>query len=93
MIVPPDYYQTLSIKKNATDAEIRLAYRKLALKVKSHDQEPRTNSSKHHPERNSAAGTKEKFSAIAEAFDVLSDGNYFSFLIASHSVSKTKSYL
>lgn len=59
MIAPPDYYQILSLQRNCSESDVRLAYRKLALK--------------HHPERNNTPGTKEKFTSIAEAFDVLSD--------------------
>ncbi|KAJ3307085.1 DnaJ sub B member 13 [Kappamyces sp. JEL0829] len=59
MIIPQDYYQVLSLKRDCQDSDIRLAYRKLALK--------------HHPERNAAPGTKEKFASISEAYHVLSD--------------------
>ena len=34
MILPQDYYQTLSLKRDCEDDEIRHAYRKLALKVR-----------------------------------------------------------
>lgn len=55
-----DYYDILGVKKGATDAEIKKAYRQLALK--------------YHPDRN--AGDKqaeEKFKKISEAYAVLSD--------------------
>ena len=55
-----DYYEVLGIGKNATDAEIKSAYRKLA--------------KKYHPDLN--PGTKEaeeKFKEVNEANDVLSD--------------------
>nr|XP_033324355.1 dnaJ protein homolog 1 [Megalopta genalis]XP_033324357.1 dnaJ protein homolog 1 [Megalopta genalis]XP_033324358.1 dnaJ protein homolog 1 [Megalopta genalis] len=54
-----DYYKILGITKNATDDEIKKAYRKLALK--------------YHPDKNRNAGAEEKFKEIAEAYEVLSD--------------------
>jgi curved DNA-binding protein len=55
-----DYYKTLGVNKNATDAEIKKAYRKLAMK--------------YHPDH--AKGDKaaeERFKKISEAYAVLSD--------------------
>lgn len=55
-----DYYQLLGISKTATEAEIKKAYRKMALQ--------------YHPDRNK--GNKEaesKFKEINEAYDVLKD--------------------
>lgn len=54
-----DYYKILGISRNATDDEIKKAYRKLALK--------------YHPDKNRSAGAEEKFKEIAEAYEVLSD--------------------
>lgn len=54
-----DYYKILGINRNATDDDIKKAYRKLALK--------------YHPDKNKAAGAEEKFKEIAEAYEVLSD--------------------
>ena len=54
-----DYYKILGISKNATEEEIKKAYRKLALK--------------YHPDKNKSAGAEEKFKEFAEAYDVLSD--------------------
>ncbi|KAJ8267027.1 hypothetical protein GJAV_G00137470 [Gymnothorax javanicus] len=54
-----DYYAALDISRSATDADIKQAYRALALK--------------YHPHANCQAGTYEKFNQIAEAYDVLSD--------------------
>src|SRR2546430_9796991 len=55
-----DYYGTLGVKKNASTDEIRKAFRKLARK--------------YHPDVNPGDKTaEEKFKAISEANDVLSD--------------------
>lgn len=59
MVSSPEYYHTLNLKRDCEDSSIKSAYRKLALK--------------HHPERNSAPGTKDLFLNIAEAYTVLSD--------------------
>ncbi len=56
----PDYYKTLGVGKNASEEEIKKAYRKLARQ--------------YHPDRN--AGDKqaeERFKEISQAHDVLSD--------------------
>lgn len=55
-----DYYKTLGVAKNASDEEIKKAYRTLAMK--------------HHPDRN--GGDKEaekKFKEATEAYEVLKD--------------------
>jgi len=60
MAARPDYYKVLGIGKNASDEEIKKAYRKLARK--------------YHPDRN--AGDKqaeERFKEISQAHDILSD--------------------
>jgi molecular chaperone DnaJ len=60
MATRPDYYKTLGVGKNASEAEIKKAYRKLARK--------------YHPDQN--AGDKqaeERFKEISAAYDVLSD--------------------
>ena len=55
-----DYYETLGIKKTASTEDIRKAFRKLARK--------------YHPDVNPGdKGAEEKFKAISEANDVLSD--------------------
>jgi len=54
-----DYYEILGVKPEASVAEIKTAYRKLARK--------------YHPDRNKEGGAEEKFKAINEANEVLKD--------------------
>ena len=55
-----DYYEVLGVDKTATENEIKIAYRKLAIK--------------YHPDRNPGnAEAEEKFKEAAEAYDVLHD--------------------
>jgi curved DNA-binding protein len=55
-----DYYKVLGVEKKATAAEIKKAYRKLALK--------------YHPDKNQGnKEAEEKFKQISEAYAVLSD--------------------
>jgi molecular chaperone DnaJ len=55
-----DYYQTLEIDRNATDVDIKKAYRRLALR--------------YHPDRNPGdKKAEEKFKEINEAYACLSD--------------------
>ncbi len=55
-----DYYEVLGVPRDATDADIKRAYRKLALQ--------------HHPDRtNGDKSSEEKFKEINEAYSVLSN--------------------
>lgn len=54
-----DYYGDLKITRSATDQDIRKAYRILALE--------------HHPDKSDEPDAQERFRAVAEAFEVLSN--------------------
>ncbi|SCF61523.1 molecular chaperone DnaJ, partial [Streptomyces sp. Ncost-T6T-2b] len=58
--VEKDYYKVLGVPKDATDAEVKKAYRKLAREF--------------HPDANkNDAKAEERFKEISEANDVLGD--------------------
>lgn len=54
-----DYYEVLGISRDASQADIKKAYRKL--------------SKKYHPDLNKEPGAEEKFKEVTEAYEVLSD--------------------
>ncbi len=56
-----DYYEVLGVNRNATDEEIKKAFRKLAFK--------------HHPDHNHHDGAEKKFKEVNEAYQVLSDAD------------------
>ncbi len=57
-----DYYEVLGVSRTATDAELKSAYRKLAMQ--------------HHPDRNPGdPSAEEKFKEASEAYGVLSDAD------------------
>lgn len=54
-----DFYEILGVTKQASETEIKSAYRKLARK--------------HHPDVDKTAGAADKFKELSEAYQVLSD--------------------
>ena len=54
-----DLYEILGVSKDASEADIKKAYRKL--------------SKKYHPDINKEPGADEKFKEIAEAYEILGD--------------------
>jgi DnaJ-class molecular chaperone len=54
-----DYYDILGIKKDATEDDIRKAYKKLAIKF--------------HPDKNNSKYADEAFKKVSHAFSVLSN--------------------
>lgn len=54
-----DYYDVLGVSKNASEAEVKSAYRKLARK--------------YHPDVDKSPGAAENFKEVSEAYQVLSD--------------------
>src|SRR4051812_50035514 len=58
--IEKDYYKALGVPKDATQADVKKSYRKLARK--------------YHPDANKGdVASEEKFKEISEAYDVLSD--------------------
>ena len=54
-----DYYETLDVPRNATQDDIKRAFRRLAMQ--------------YHPDRNSEDGAEARFKEINEAYEILSD--------------------
>ena len=54
-------YEILGVNRRATSAEIKKAYRKLALK--------------YHPDKNQSAGAEDVFKNVSEAYTILSKQN------------------
>ena len=55
-----DYYEVLGVERNASEAELKKAFKRLAMK--------------HHPDRNpDDKGSEEKFKEAKEAYEVLAD--------------------
>ena len=55
-----DYYEVLGVGRDAADADLKKAYRRLAMK--------------YHPDRNDGdVSSEERFKEVKEAFEVLSD--------------------
>ncbi|MGH7539107.1 MAG: molecular chaperone DnaJ [Gemmatimonadales bacterium] len=54
-----DFYSVLGVPRDASEADIKKAYRKLAMES--------------HPDRNQSPGSEERFKEITEAYEVLRD--------------------
>ncbi|MEM6533401.1 MAG: molecular chaperone DnaJ [Myxococcota bacterium] len=58
--MPRDYYEVLGVQRDASDRDIKKAYRQLAME--------------YHPDRNDSPEAEERFKEASEAYEVLSDG-------------------
>lgn len=59
MATKRDYYEVLGVARNASQEEVKKAFRRLAMQ--------------YHPDRNKEAGAEERFKETSEAYEVLSD--------------------
>eukprot|EP00794_Sanderia_malayensis_P007062 gene7059-7856_t len=59
VLADKNYYKILGVQRDATDRQIKKAFRKLAVK--------------YHPDKNKSKDAENKFREIAEAYEVLSD--------------------
>jgi len=59
VVMGKDYYKVLGVPRDASEEQVRKAYRRQALRF--------------HPDKNRSAGAEERFREAAEAYDVLSD--------------------
>ncbi|MBI4216801.1 MAG: molecular chaperone DnaJ [Chloroflexi bacterium] len=59
MVTKRDYYEVLGVSRDASEAELKKAFRKLAFQ--------------YHPDRNKDSGAEARFKEINEAYEVLSD--------------------
>ena len=59
MLACKDYYQILGVSKDASEAEIKKAYKKKSLKV--------------HPDKNKAPEAEQAFKRLSQAYVTLSD--------------------
>jgi molecular chaperone DnaJ len=59
MAIKRDYYEVLGLPRNASDEEIKRAFRKLAFQ--------------YHPDHNKNPGAEDRFKEVNEAYQVLSD--------------------
>ena len=56
-----EFYELLGVERDASEAEIKKAYRKLAME--------------YHPDRNKSVEAEERFKEITEAYEVLREGD------------------
>jgi DnaJ-related protein SCJ1 len=61
LVAGADLYGVLGVSRNASEQEIKKAYRRLSLQF--------------HPDRNKEEGAQEKFIEISHAYDILSDAD------------------